>query len=65
MIVIIIYSTKEKITDWDKKVIKRPISLSDEKQKTLLKDEVWKYGEKEDTINYILFIICELTGKLY
>ena len=30
MIIIIIYSTKEKITDWYKKVIKRPISLSDE-----------------------------------
>ena len=34
------------------------------KKKALLKDEVWKYGE-EETINYVLFIICELTVKLY
>ena len=32
------------------------------KQKTLLKDEVLKYGE-EDTIDYILFRIRELTGN--
>jgi hypothetical protein len=35
------------------------------KQKALLKDEVLKYGEEEDTIDYILFRICELTSKLY
>jgi hypothetical protein len=34
------------------------------KKKALLKDEVWKYSEEEDTIDYVLFIICELTGKL-
>ena len=36
-------------------------------KKAILKDEVLEYGEKEDTINYILFIIHrELTGnKLY
>ena len=37
----------------------------DKKQKTLLKDEMLKYGEEEDTIDYILFIIHESTGKLY
>ena len=35
------------------------------KKEALLKDEVWKYGEEEDTIDYVLFIILELTGKLY
>jgi hypothetical protein len=35
------------------------------KKKALLKDEVWKYGGEEDTIDYVLFITCELTGKLY
>ena len=29
------------------------------KQKTLLKDEVLEYGEEEDTIDYVLFRICE------
>ena len=37
----------------------------DKKQKTLLKDEMLKYGEEEDAIDYILFIIHESTGKLY
>ncbi len=37
----------------------------DKKQKTLLKDEMLKYGEEEDAIDYILFIIHEGTGKLY
>ena len=40
-----------------------PLNLN-KKQKTLLKDEVLEYGE-EDTIDYILFIIREGTGKLY
>ena len=32
----------------------------------MLKDEVLEYGEEEDTIDYILFKIRELTGnKLY
>ena len=35
------------------------------KQKTILKDEMLEYGEEEDTINYILFLIHESTGKLY
>ncbi len=34
-------------------------------KKAILKDEVLKYGEEEDTIDYILFIIREGTGKLY
>ncbi len=33
------------------------------KQKTLLKNEVLEYGEEEDTIDYVLFRIRELTGK--
>ena len=43
---------------------KRDIAIN-KKKKAQLKDEVWKYGEVEDTIDYVLFIICELTGKLY
>ena len=43
---------------------KREVAIN-KKQKTLLKDEVLEYGEEEDTIDYILFIIREGTGKLY
>ncbi len=42
---------------------KREIAIN-KKQKSILKDEVLKYGE-EDVIDYILFIIREGTGKLY
>jgi hypothetical protein len=34
-------------------------------KKALLKDEVLKYSEEEDTIDYIIFLIREGTGKLY
>ncbi len=40
-------------------------AVINKKQKTLLKDEVVEFGEEEDTIDYILFIIREGTGKLY
>jgi hypothetical protein len=44
---------------------KREVVIN-KKQKTLLKDEVVEYGEEEDTIDYVLFKICELTdNKLY
>ena len=43
---------------------KREVAIN-KKQKTLLKDEMLKYREEEDTIDYILFIIHEGTGKLY
>ena len=43
---------------------KREVVIN-KKQKTLLKDESLEYGEEEDTIDYILFIIREGTGKLY
>ena len=43
---------------------KREVAIN-KKKKALLKDEVWKYGDEEDTIDYVLFIILELTGKLY
>ena len=44
---------------------KREVVIN-KKQKTLLKDEVLEYGEEEETIDYVLFKICELTGnKLY
>ncbi len=42
---------------------KREIVIN-KKKKTLLKDEVLEYGEEEDTIDYVLFIIRELTGRL-
>jgi hypothetical protein len=28
-------------------------------------EEEEEYGEEEDTIDYVLFRICESTGKLY
>jgi len=43
---------------------KRKIVIN-KKQKALLKDEKLKYSEEEDTIDYILFIIREGTGKVY
>ncbi len=50
----------DNIIELDKK---REIAIN-KKQKSILKDEVLKYGE-EDVIDYILFIIREGTGKLY
>ena len=43
---------------------KRKIAIT-KKQKTILKDEMLEYKEEEDTIDYILFLIHEGTGKLY
>ena len=43
---------------------KREVVIN-KKQKTLLKDEVLEYAEEEDTIDYVLFRIRELTDKLY
>ena len=43
---------------------KRKIDIT-QKAKSLLKDEMLEDGEEEDTIDYILFIIHEGTGKLY
>ena len=42
---------------------KRDIAIN-KKRQALLKDEVWKYGGEEDTIDYVLFRIRELTGRL-
>jgi hypothetical protein len=42
---------------------KRDIAITKKKQ-ALLKDEVWKYRGEEDTIDYVLFRIRELTGRL-
>jgi hypothetical protein len=44
-------------------VKKREIAIN-KKEKTLLKDEMLKYSEEEDTIDYVLFRIRELTGRL-
>ena len=43
---------------------KRGIAIN-KKKKALLKYEVSIYRLEEDTIDYILFIIRELAGKLY
>jgi hypothetical protein len=43
---------------------KRDIAIN-KKKRAKLKDEVWKYGEEEDSIDYVLFIIREWAGKLY
>jgi hypothetical protein len=40
---------------------KREVAIN-KKKKALLKDEVWKYRE-EDSIDYVLFGILELTGR--
>jgi hypothetical protein len=42
---------------------KRDIDIN-KKNKALLRDEVSVYRLEENTLDYILFIICELTGKL-
>jgi hypothetical protein len=42
---------------------KRDIAIN-KKKKALLKDEVWKYSKEEDTIDYVLFRICEMTGRV-
>ena len=43
---------------------KKEIAIN-KKQKALLKDEMLKDSKEEDTIDYIIFIINESTGKLY
>jgi hypothetical protein len=43
---------------------KRDIAIN-KKEKALLKDEVSIYRLEENTLDYIIFIIRELTGKLY
>jgi len=55
------YSDINIIDELDKK---RDIAINKKKQ-AQLKDEVWKYGEKEDSIDFFLFIIREVTGRLY
>ncbi len=42
---------------------KRNVAIN-KKKRAILKDETWKYSEEEDTIDYILFLIQEGTGKL-
>ena len=48
----------------EKKKKKRDIAIN-KKKEALLKDEVSIYRLEENTLDYILFIIRELTGKLY
>jgi hypothetical protein len=43
---------------------KRDIAIN-KKKKALLKDEVSVYRLEENTLDYVLFIIREGTGKLY
>jgi hypothetical protein len=43
---------------------KRDITIK-QKKKALLKDEVSVYRLEKNTLDYILFIIREVTGKLY
>ena len=42
---------------------KRDIAIN-KKKRAMLKDEVWKYNKEEDIIDYVLFRIRELTGRL-
>jgi hypothetical protein len=43
---------------------KRDIAIN-KKNKALLRDEVSIYRLEENTLDYVLFIIREITGKLY
>jgi hypothetical protein len=43
---------------------KREIVIT-KKKRAQLKDDVWKYGEEEDALNYVLFRIGEVTVKVY
>jgi hypothetical protein len=43
---------------------KRDIAIN-KKKKALLNDEVSIYRLEKKTLDYVLFIICELKGKLY
>ena len=43
---------------------KRDIAIN-KKKEALLRDEVSVYRLEENTLDYVLFIIYELTGKLY
>ena len=43
---------------------KRDVAIN-KKKKALLKDEMLRYRLEEDTLDYVLFIIREFTGKLY
>ena len=43
---------------------KRDIAIN-KKKKALLKDEMLKYRLEEDTLDYILFIIRDFTGRYY
>ena len=42
---------------------KRNVAIN-KKEEAVLKDEILKYGEEEDVLDYILFLILEGTGKL-
>jgi hypothetical protein len=42
---------------------KRNVAIN-KKKRAILKDEVLEYGEEEDVLDYILFLIYESTGKL-
>ena len=42
----------------------RDIAIN-KKKEALLRDEVSVYRLEENTLDYVLFIICELTGRLY
>ncbi len=41
---------------------KRDIAIN-KKNQAQLKEEVWKYGGEEDTIDYVLFRVREVTGS--
>ena len=42
---------------------KRNVAIN-KKKRAILKYETWRYGEEEDILDYILFLIHESTGKL-
>ena len=52
------------IIDIIQEINKKKKNIYKHKRKAIIKDEVLEYGEEEDTIDYILFLIRESTGKL-
>jgi hypothetical protein len=68
------YKTGTKLQNMNKQAIidniieeldnKRNVAIN-KKERAILKDETLKYSEEENTIDYVLFIIREGTGKLY
>jgi hypothetical protein len=52
------------IDDINKELVKKRDIAIHKKRQAMLKDDVWKYIAEEDTFDYVLFRIREVTGRL-